>query len=109
MKCSCLFIKRKLLIRKEKGSEFKFMNEKEGVNKLQLLLFCMELPFYAKGIYHKETVMLAKNVEETSIPVRTIINDRIEKLRADMIDPESDYRKLKGLIAFNQRILDTLL
>lgn len=84
------------------------MNEKEGVDRLQLLLFCMELPFYQKGIYHRETLKLAKNVEKISIPVRTVIKDRIEDLSADMIDPQSDYRKLKGLIAFNQKLLDTL-
>lgn len=84
------------------------MNEKEGVDQLKLLLFCIELPFYQKGIYHKETLKLKKNVEKTSIPVRTIINNRIEELCLDMMDPESDYRKVKGLIAFNQKILDTL-
>lgn len=84
------------------------MSEKEGVDQFRLLLFCMEIPFYRKGIYLKEVRKLGKSIEKTSFPVKTILTDRIEELSVDMLDPESDYRKVKCLIAFNKMILEAL-
>lgn len=84
------------------------MSEKRDADKLQLLLFCMEIPFYQKGIYHKEIRRIVEILEQTSIPVKTVIKERIEKHSVNMIDHESDHRKLQRLIDFNEMILKAL-
>lgn len=84
------------------------MIEKEDADKFQLLLFCLEISFYQKGIYHKEIRKLVETLEQTSIPVRTVIMERIEKHSVNMMDPESDHRKLQRLIDFNEMILKAL-